>query len=210
MICLSSMRGRTFLVGLVVVGLLGAACGGSDDRADLGPTATVPEAPSSTTTTNPYAVPEVIDVAYVNRVLAGLDQAVGEVVRLVVKTKTIPPEAVERLKALYVGEFLQLTIDGFQKDMRNGFAGYQASPGNKKTTVAGLRSARSDCIFAEVRRDFSEVSLDPNPQLSTQWVALTQSGNSDGNGYHYNPTLWRFKYDGFQPGFVAPKDPCAL
>ena len=68
--------GVLLLVGLVVLG----ACGGGDDDA-LGPTATLPQA---TTTTDPYAVPAVIDEAYVNRVLAGLDQAVGEVTRLVV------------------------------------------------------------------------------------------------------------------------------
>ena len=34
---------------------------------------TLATVPAPTTTTNPYAVPAVIDAAYVNRVLAGLD-----------------------------------------------------------------------------------------------------------------------------------------
>ena len=62
---------RLAVVGLVVAALLATACGDKDEP--LGPIGSVPQA---TTTTNPYAVPEVIDEAYVNRVcLAGsLDQ----------------------------------------------------------------------------------------------------------------------------------------
>ncbi len=88
---------------MAVALLVLAACGG--DKEPLGPTATVPQ---PTTTTDPYAVPAVIDEAYVNRVLAGLDQAVGDIVRLVVSTRDIPPEVIDRLKAMYVGDALQL------------------------------------------------------------------------------------------------------
>ena len=76
-------------------------CGaGKDPVADV-PTATVPTVPP-----DPYAVPAVIDEAYVNRVLAALDQAVGDVVRMVIRTKVLSPEAIERLQAIYVGDAL--------------------------------------------------------------------------------------------------------
>ena len=58
-------------VAVVVAGLAGCGVGGSSG-AD-GPTATRPTVPP-----DPYAVPAVIDEAYVNRVLAALDQANGE------------------------------------------------------------------------------------------------------------------------------------
>ncbi|MFN2504089.1 MAG: hypothetical protein ABR540_07650, partial [Acidimicrobiales bacterium] len=67
------------LVAVAVLSLV--AC--SDDPTVDPPSATVGTEAPSTTSADPYAVPAVIDEAYVNRVLAGLDAAVGEVVRLV-------------------------------------------------------------------------------------------------------------------------------
>ncbi len=178
------------------------ACGG--DEEPLGPTATVPQ---PTTTTNPYAVPAIIDEAYVNRVLAGLDQAVGDVVRLVVNSRTIPPEAIERLQALYVGEALQLEVDNFQDDMFNNFLGYRDTPGNKTTSATQLIDVRTSCIFAQVHKNFAAVSFTPDPKFSTQWVALIPESADDPRGY--NPTGWVFRYDGFQKDLSAPPNPCA-
>ena len=192
------------MVGVLVAMLAaGVACGGKDEP--LGPTATVPQA---TTTTNPYAVPQVIDEAYVNRVLAGLDQAVGDITRLVVGSRTLSPEALDRLRTIYVDDSLELSIRGFQNDVRADFAGYRQPPGNKTTTVTELISARPTCIFAKVNKDFSAVGVDPDPSLATQWVALVPSGTVlDPSGF--NPTRWVFVYDGFRQDRSAPPDPCA-
>jgi hypothetical protein len=64
---------RNLAATLVLV--LAAACSQSGD--ERGPTATVPSAPITTQPADPYAVPDVIDAAYVNRVLAGLDAVMG-------------------------------------------------------------------------------------------------------------------------------------
>jgi hypothetical protein len=191
------------VVGMAVATLVMGACGG--DKEPLGPTATVPQA---TTTTNPYAIPPVIDEAYVNRVLAGLDHAVGDVVRLVVSSKTIPPEAIERLKALYVGDALQLQVDGFQREMFSNFYGYRNTPGDQTTRVTSLISVVPKCIFAEVDIDFSAVSFNSDPQFSRQWVALVPLG-PDTDQTSYNPTPWAFIYQGFKQDLSQPSDPCA-
>jgi hypothetical protein len=191
------------VVGVVAVVLFAGACGGKEEP--LGPTATVPQA---TTTTDPYTVPPVIDEPYVNRVLAGLDQAVGDVTRLVVSSRTIPPEAVERLKALYVGKSLQLTVDLYQDDMFSNFEGYRDHPGNQVTTLVRLIDVQPACIFAQVNTDFSAVSLDPDPALSNAWVALVPlDGYQDPKGY--NPTRWAFAYEGFRKDLSQPENPCA-
>ena len=187
----------------LVASLAAGACGG--EGGPLVPTATLPQ---STTTTNPYAVPAVIDEAYVNRVLAGLDQAVGEVVRLVVSTRTIPPEAIERLKSMYSGDRLQLEVGAFQDDMFNSFAGYREPPGNQRTTVNRLIAVTPGCIFAQVRKDFSNVGFSPDPRLSAQWIALVPV-ELDRDPFGYNPTNWAFKYDGFPEDFSQPPNPCA-
>jgi hypothetical protein len=187
-----------------VAATLITACS-NDSKA--GPTATVPAGTPTTAATDPYAVPEVIDEAYVNRVLAGLDQAVGDVTRLVVETKTIPPEAVERLKTLYTGEFLQLQLDAFQQVMRDDFVGFRDPIGNQKTSVTELITARSDCVFAEVFRDYSAVGTSADPALGRLWIGLRPL-NLGENIQQYNPTPWRFVYDGSPEDLAQPADPC--
>ena len=182
--------------------LLFGACRGKDEP--LGPIGSVPQ---GTTTTNPYAVPEVIDEAYVNRVLAGLDRVVGDIVRIVVATKTIPPEAVERLRTVYLGDLLQLKIDLFQDDMFDYFRSYRENPGNRKVTVTELIAASPSCIFAEVRKDISAVTSDPNPDISTQWVQLVPLDQTvDPNDF--NPTGWGFEYEGFRRDLSQPDNQC--
>ena len=180
-----------------------AACGG--DNQPPVPAATLPQ---GTTTTNPYAVPTVIDEAYVNRVLAGLDQGVGDIVRLVVSTRTIPPEAVERLKAFYVGRVLQLEVDGLQSDVFEGFRGYKANPGNRSTTVTQAIDATPACIFAQVHIDFSAVSIQPDPAFSTQWIVLLPLDPAN-DPMDYNPTGWTIGFEGFGQDLSAPPNVCA-
>lgn len=194
-----------------MVGLLAlAACSSAEPAAQELPSATVPTAPATTTTTDPYAVPAVIDAAYVNRVLAGLDAVVGDVVRMVVRTRTIPREAYDRLRAIYATDArLQLKIDSLQQDLRAGLAGYRLpEPGNKLSTVTEVLSQRQGCIFMQVSRDYSASSLNPSPQLTTQWIALRLLEHSrDPNGY--NATGWSYLYEGFDRGFLPPSpDPC--
>ncbi len=180
----------------------GVACGGNDEP--LVPTATVPQ---GTTTTNPYAVPEVIDDAYVNRVLAGLDQGVGDITRMIVTNKRITGEAADRLMAFYIGDALVLKLQGYQGDVLRDFVGYKNELGNKVTTVSELISYRADCIFARVSRDVSAISLQPDQSLSTLWVALVPLDRTT-NVAHYNAVGWVFSYDGFQKDLTAPPDPC--
>ncbi len=183
---------------MLVAGLVLAACGGKDET--LGPTATVPQ---PTTTVDPYAVPDVIDEAYVNRVLAGLDQVVGNVTRLVVGTRSVPPEVIDRLKALYVdGDALQLVVDIYQHDLLADLEGIRANPGNRRTAITQLISADPDCVFAKVHTDASLVSSLPRAEYD-QWIAIVRTEESI-----YNPTGWGFIYEGMTPELTAPEDPC--
>jgi hypothetical protein len=188
-----------------------AACsGGAADKGSAGANPTLATDPPRTTTTDPYAVPAVIDAAYVNRVLAGLDAALGDVFRIVRRTNTIPPEAYAELKALYSDpDFMQIRIDGYQLDIRNGFRNYKPDPGNRSSSVIRLINVRQTCIFVQVSRDYTAVGLNPAAELQTQWVALRPLDRSrDPNGY--NPTPWALAYDGFPPDRSQPPDPCAL
>ena len=191
----------------VATALLLTACGGGGDADLADPPETVGTQPPQTTTTDPYAVPDVIDEAYVNRVLAGLDAVMGDVVRLVLQTRTIPPEAVERLRTVYVTPGgLQLELDVLQETARRGFSGFLPTPGNTVTTVTQLITTRRTCVFAKVNRDYSAVASAPRPELQTQWVALRPTGGSSPPA---NPTGWAYLYNGFERNLgPPPEDPC--
>ena len=189
--------------------ILLAACSKGGAGEPQVPSATVGTAAPTTTTTDPYAVPPVIDAAYVNRVLAGLDAQMGDVTRLVVSTRTIPREAYDRMRAVYATDSaLQLSIDGFQSDLRNNLPGYQANPGNIKTLVTQLIHVTNSCVYAQVDRDYSATSTNPNPNFRTQWVAI-QPLDPARDTHGYNVVRWSYRYEGFNRGFTAPPtDPC--
>lgn len=195
-------------VALASLLLAASACSSSSDADRAGPTATVATEPPTTTTTNPYAVPPVIDIAYVSRVLAGLDALRGDITRLIISSRTIPREAYDRMRALYGNdEWLQLRIDNFQSDMRRGFAGYSTQPGNQVTTVNQLLTSARNCIFARVTRDYSAVGPGATTTSDRNWVALRPLDRSrDPHGY--NVTEWALTYDGFPPDRSQPPDPC--
>lgn len=203
------MGGKTALRAVAASLVLAALPACSSPPADTArPSATVRTEPVTTTTTNPYAVPAVIDVAYVNRVLAGLDAAVGDAVRMVTKAKGIPPEAYDRLKAVYADpDRLQRAIDGLQRDVRNHFIDYRLPPGNAVTVTTQLITSRQTCIFAQVSRDYSTVGTNPLPNLDVQWIGLKPI-NYDRDPGHLNPTQWTFVYDGFQSDRSQPPNPC--
>ena len=187
--------------------MLVAACNGGD-KSEAGPTATVPPAPALTTTTNPYAVPEVIDKAYFERVLAGLDAAVGEIVRLVMRTRDVPPEVIDRLKAIYLNrDDINLFLMGIQRDLRLGFSGYKGNPGNAKTTVDELLATSKSCIFVRVKRDYSEVATNPPSNDKLEWVGIQPLDPAlDPN--HYNPTPWIMNLEGVRSDGGQPPSTC--
>ncbi|MDQ4069029.1 MAG: hypothetical protein M3203_06105 [Actinomycetota bacterium] len=204
------MGGPRAIRGALLAVLLGGSMACSGATADkAGPTATVGTEPPATTTTNPYAVPAVIDAAYVNRVLAGLDAIRGDVARLVLQTQTIPREAYDRLKAMYADpDFLQNSIDSYQLEIRQGLRGYRKDPGNILTQVRELITARPNCIFARVERDRSAVAANPPPNTFV-WVGLRPLDPlRDPMGY--NTTGWAYVYDGFPPDRSRPEDPCRV
>jgi hypothetical protein len=192
------------VVGVVVAAsLVVGAC--AQKQEPLGPTATVPQA---TTTTNPFAVPSVIDEAYVNRVLAGLDEVKGDAVRLAVSAATITPEAMERLTAIYASDkFLQLSIDLLNGDLTpQRLENFGPTPGDSISTVTGLISVSDSCIFAAIDRDYSHVTAASVGGTRNQWIALQRASSTPNR---VNPTGWAYLYDGFEPGRNQPEDPCA-
>ncbi len=210
MICILSVGRRTAIVAVLAATLLTALAGCSSSSAEkAGPTATVPTAPATTTTTDPYAIPPVIDAAYVNRVLAGLDGIDGDVTRLVAKAGTIPREAYDRLRAIYADDkTLQTAIDLFQSYLRANLLPSAPAPGNQATTINQLITSKSTCIFARVHRDYSAVGPGAAAPTDRIFVAVKRLDHSR-DASAYNRTGWAIAYEGFPPDGSQPPDPCA-
>jgi hypothetical protein len=195
---------------VLAAGLLLGACAGEPAQPQI-PSATVPTEPPRTTTTNPYAVPAVIDAAYVNRVLAWFDQTEGDITRSVMASRTLAPDDVARLRAIHASDgAFQVALDSHQFSIRNGFSGALPNPGNKRTVVVEMLSAKSSCVYVKVDRDYSAVASNPNPALTgPQWVALRRL---EPPGSPFNATGWGYILNGgaFGARPTAPAtDPCA-
>lgn len=188
--------------------LASAACSGDGaDKGSAGANPTLATDPPTTTTTNPYAVPAVIDVAYVNRVLSGLDQVMGDASRDLVRSRTITADVYDRLRAIYGSNgLLQLVVETVEEEIRKNFSGFKPNPGNRSTLATRIVTAQPDCVFARVDRDYSAMS----PSAGTpqpQWIALRPLELvRDPRGY--NPTRWAMIYDGFTPDRSQPENPC--
>lgn len=199
---------RTAIIGSVF-GLVLGACADKPAEPEV-PSATVQTAPATTATTNPYAVPAVIDAAYVNRVLAGLDQIEGDVVRKLIAARTLTPENIAALRAINASDgTFQVTLDAYQYTLRTGLNGFLPNPGNARTVVLEILSTKGTCVYAKVDRDSSAVARNPSPSLRTLWVALRRL---DPPPSTLNPTGWGYVLNG---GGVGPSprppdtDPCA-
>lgn len=194
---------RVARVMLVAALLLGACNGGSDGSDD-----TLPPRPSSTDTSRPdYSVPEVIDVAYVEKVMAALDRVYGDAIRTLARERQITQEFLERLAAIYGDRFFKLAQDAWVKEAANGLPDLAAVPGDPRTEVTRVSRADRDCIVAEVTRDFGATRTTPPSQPRRRFVALTPLP-SERNTKNLNPTPWLLMYDGFTADGSEPGEPC--
>jgi hypothetical protein len=120
----------------------------------------------------------------------------GDVTRLVLRTKTITREAYDRMRAVYAtDDGLQITLDSFQGDMRMNFAGYRNDPGNIISKVIQLITVLPSCVFAQVTRNYSAVGHNSSSS-DTQWIAIRPLDITR-DPQHYNGTNWAFAYEGY-------------
>src|SRR5580704_1973201 len=89
---------------------LAAACGATTTTAQG--TATVPPGATTTTSDN-WAVPATIEVAYLQRVMDRLDQSLGDALREMVTAKSVDNRVTRILDALYAGDELARTKQAF-------------------------------------------------------------------------------------------------
>ncbi len=186
----------TVAVTVAVTVLAGCSGGGGGAKAAGGPTSVAPGGPAA-----------VSDDEAVDRVLAGLDAVMGDLQRILVKERRITPDVTDRLQAIYTGPELLNQIDAFKADVAGGLAGYKNPPGNRLTLVSKVITESRDCVFAQVKRDYSPATSGPPAPLATLYVVLVAKNAAD-DPKAYNPTGWAMLYDGIQDDGSQPEDVC--
>jgi hypothetical protein len=177
--------------------LLAGACSGGGDDPD--PSATPPRpsstatpapSPSTTAPADPFAIPEVIDAAYVNRVLAALYAIHGDAVRDVLRTRTVDPRS-SKLSDVYAEPQLSREFEGLIRLLQSDPNQFRDSPGNRRVTVVSLEIATPRCIVATVEADFSEVVVvPPSDDPSSRDLVALMPAPPTGGRVTQNPTPW--------------------
>jgi len=207
MICIGAVIARSLV--LVAALALAAGCNG---RADEGADTTLPPPPAPTTSVpaDPYAVPAAIDEAYVNRVLAALDQVDGEAVRTLVSVVQIDPRVGEILRSVYNDPQYGQDLEGLTK---TDLSRLKVPPGNLTRTVSRLVEIRGNCIRAEVSIDYSQVAKSPPPRPTDEVNSLTlRPTQPEADPTNLNPTPWSISdAQVLKPGQTPrPEDQCAV
>ena len=204
---------RRVVTVLLVLALAGGCTRGGGTGADptLPPETSASTAPSTSTSAVPEvnAIPANIDEAYLDRVLAALDEIDGRATRIIVERKRLVPEATDLLASIYDGESFteQTSLWQAALDRDPQLSNFKPSPGNVVTKVSRIISRSSLCVWMEVRRDYSSVgvaAVTPKPE----YVALRALAESRPER-HINPTAWIISYDGYLSDRSEPEDQCA-
>ncbi|MGH9166189.1 MAG: hypothetical protein ACRDZW_11880 [Acidimicrobiales bacterium] len=183
----------------MALAIVGAACSGGGGDASGGGTTTPPpsgsRAPSTTSTpttraseAESFAIPEVIDEAYVNRILAKLYSIDGDVVRKLV-ARTITPADFKLERAIFNDPQYDVELEVLRRDLNRSAEGLKQPPGNRKVRVRRLIAVDKQCVVAEVTVDFADVVDNPpadNPN-KVNFIAL-QPTQPDADNENINPT----------------------
>ncbi|MBI2709180.1 MAG: hypothetical protein HYX34_05740 [Actinobacteria bacterium] len=149
------MAVRRGLSLVLVLALATVACGTSD-TSDSGargePTTTT--SPASTSTTDPWAVPAKIDVAYVQRVVDELSRIAARAWERTRQQGKVDPQVERLLLAISSGAQGQMDIEELQGSVRQGFSDWVERPQPGSTRVRQVETISPRCIRAAGAMDF--------------------------------------------------------
>ncbi|MGH9155461.1 MAG: hypothetical protein ACRD1K_06440 [Acidimicrobiales bacterium] len=153
---------------------------------------TVSTGATTTVPVDPFAIPEVIDAAYVNRVLAALYKIDGDLHREVLASGGVEVEVIQRLTSIYGEPQRNLELNALPSVLRDDPAIFRVPPGDRRVTVISIVTARSDCIITLADLSYAEV-LYTATTIGQQefFMVVLRSRSTDGNALKdFNPTPW--------------------
>lgn len=160
--------------------MLGCA---SDDSADAERGTTTSVEPTSTTASaDPFAVPDVIDASYTERVTNELLRLLDDANRIAVEEGAVTEQVQATMEAVYAMEMAPLIIEDLQNQAAAGFPGVKNPRGNTIASIESVREATDACVVAAGQLDFADVLTSPGDPIPAV-VALRE-------GKDRNPTGW--------------------
>jgi hypothetical protein len=182
-----SVTWRALTVAFVML-LLGG-CGDSDSAIDEETQPTVAEQSTTTTATDPWAVPDVIDAEYVRRVLQRIDDVRAEVRRDVYASRQFTETDRKKIEAIYTGHQLAVALNEWPILAATDHSDMIANPGPAIVAIQGVLAADPDCIWANVT--FDESRNRPLPKTPVQAQVVLEKSSHD---TQVNPTPWMIKH----------------
>lgn len=193
--------GLVAVVALVpLIALVLTACGGEDDDATAGDSATeaslTTDAPTSTTarpvttapgTTAPVttattidltAVPATIDDAYVQAVMDRFDALLQDAYATASAEGSFDGAFETKIRSVYGGPEADKVLGNLR---RIGIEPFAEAPGRPTTTVLTVTTARRDCVFLTAERDLTPLSDEPYEQVQPYYLQLVAAEPSAGN-----------------------------
>lgn len=156
-------------------------------------TTTTSVPPTSSTAAAGFAVPAVIDLSYVQRVLEAIYHLDGEATRHAYVKGVVDAEADERLDAIFANPRLASAKRILRENAQDGFRFFADPPGDATVRAAEIVQATATCMVIRADLDYGpqykEFRAPPPP-------AVIHMGRAD--VLAFNPTGW---------GVIAAGDP---
>lgn len=207
---------RTVAVATLGLGLSACNDGGPAPADPTVPTAVsssssvATTAPSSTTKTPDVSViPATIDAAYLNAVLAALDEVDGQATRIIKADKRFSTAAADLLNAIYSDGAFSKQSEAWYSALSEDpdLTHLIANPGNRRTTVDRVLTASPQCVWIAVTRDHSASASSPAPP-DDEYLTLRPLDRTN-DPAKVNPSPWMIDAEGATKDGSEPSNPCA-
>ena len=152
----------------------------------LPPEATTSTAAAPTSTVPPeFAVPAVIDLPYVQRVLEVIYHLDGEATRRAYATKAVDAEVDERLVAIFGEPRLSNSKKVLRDNAGDGFRTFANPPGDAKVRAVEIIEATPTCIVVRADLDYGPQYKEDRPPQPQAVIQMARAKVQP-----YNPTGW--------------------
>lgn len=196
-----NLGGYRTIALFVSAALLAGACG-SGEEPDT-PTASVPVATAEPTTTaaatdapteaaDPFAIPDEIDEAYVERVLEELSTTLARAVALTVEEGEVNAKVRRELASSYRAE---KALPGIVAAIRNAVRGtkprelFNRNAQGIDMLAVDLVTGSSSCIWVEVRQDLSDLFQQEVDPFKAYYHLQTKRSGEDPQGRNATPWM---------------------